>query len=94
MSSTGEKEQAVMEYKMEMDTEQLCTGLPVEFVSYFEGVRSLEHGMIPNYPDLRQMIRRMAMMHGVEFDCVFEWTVRMYQQRQSKQTSYGKTSAP
>lgn len=80
--SNEHKEQAVMKQKMDMNTEQLCDGLPVEFVSYFRCVESLEHGVTPNYTGIRYMILRMAKTHKVEFDCVFDWTVRLYRQQQ------------
>lgn len=80
--SDERKEQVVMKQKIDINNEQLCKGLPVEFVSYFRRVQSLEHGVTPDYTEIRQMILRMAKTHKVEFDCVFDWTVRLYRQHQ------------
>lgn len=79
--SNEEKERAVMEKKSKMSSEHLCSGLPVEFVSYFRYVKSLQHGWTPNYEVLRQLIRRIADTHGVEYDGIFDWTVRLYLQQ-------------
>ncbi|KAK3700526.1 hypothetical protein LTR37_015927 [Vermiconidia calcicola] len=91
--SNEEKQQAVMEQKMKIRPEDLCKGLPVEFVSYFRRVESLQHGLTPNYTELRQMIQRMAETHSVEFDCVFDWTVRLCEHQRYISTYCGKTSA-
>jgi len=76
-----EKEQTVMEEKINISPERLCKGLPREFVAYFRRVKSLHHGLRPNYSELKQLISDMAERHGVEHDDIFDWTVRLYQQQ-------------
>ena len=80
-ASTGiEKDQLVMEKKMALSAEALCHGLPTEFAEYMRYVKSLKQGGGPDYAKLRKMFRGVARRHGMEYDNIFDWTLRMYLQ--------------
>lgn len=79
--SNEEKERAIMEKESQASSKHLCVGLPAEFVSYFRHVESLQHGLTPNYEELRKLVQRMADTHGIKYDGIFDWTVRLYRQQ-------------
>ena len=83
--NSTEKDRLVMERKMALSVEALCEGLPQEFAQYMRYVKSLKHGGRPDYAMLRNLFRRVAQGHGIEYDNVFDWTLRMYLQEEQKQ---------
>ncbi|KAK4905116.1 hypothetical protein LTR49_025544 [Elasticomyces elasticus] len=69
-----EKARAVMEQKMATSVEQLCEELPQEFAQYMQEVKNIPAGVRPDYDELRQRFRRLAVREGVTYDHVFDWT--------------------
>jgi casein kinase 1 len=64
---------SILEKKMITSYQTLCQGLPVEFVKYFELVRSLEFEQEPAYEEYRQMFQAVAAREGIQFDFLFDW---------------------
>ena len=84
-ANSVEKDLLVMEKKMALSASALCAGLPQEFAEYTRYVKALMQGERPDYAMLRKLFRGVAQRHGMEYDNVFDWTLRMYlQEEQSK----------
>ena len=85
--NSTEKDRLVMERKIALSVEALCEGLPQEFAQYMKYVKSLKHGARPDYALLRNLFHGVAQKYGIEYDNVFDWTLRMYlQEEQNKRT--------
>ena len=74
-TSHERKAELILEKKKAMNPEELCVGLPDEFVKYFRHVRSLQFGDKPDYQYLRKLFRTLFVAKGFEYDNVFDWTV-------------------
>lgn len=61
--------------KRDTSVQDLCAGLPKQFVSYFEHVASIPHRGKPDYAYLRRLFRAAFAHQGFEYDHVFDWTV-------------------
>jgi len=68
-----QKEELILQKKESM--QELCEGLPEEFQMYFEHIRSLEFGEIPDYAHLRKLFLSLFYRSGYEYDYVFDWTI-------------------
>ena len=77
----GEKDRLVMEKKMALSSDQLCSGLPRELVEYMDCVRSLGSRQRPPYRRLRAFFQELARREKIEYDNVYDWTERMYLQQ-------------
>jgi casein kinase 1 len=73
-----EKSHMIMEHKMAVSPEQLCEGLPKEFSQFVRDVKALQGEEGPPYQKLRDSFRQLAKAEGVEYDNVFDWTVRLF----------------
>lgn len=54
----------------------LTLGLPPEFDVLYRYARSLEFDDLPDYEGLRRLFRGLAERIGIEYDGVYDWTVR------------------
>ena len=81
-ANSVEKDLLVMKKKIALSTSALCAGLPQEFAEYMRYVKSLKQGEKPDYAMLRKMFRGLAQRHGIEYDNVFDWTLRVYLQEE------------
>lgn len=68
----------IREMKETISTEDLCHGLPKEFVAYFDHVRSLQFGEKPRYSYLRRLFSNLFRREGFEWDQVFDCTILKY----------------
>ena len=81
-----------MERKEAVGEDQLCLGLPGEFVKYMRHWKSLSPGQMPNYTWLRALFRGLAREEGIEYDNVFDWTVLLYLQQARKRVQAETTA--
>jgi len=77
-ASKKQKEELILEKKKTISTQDLCNGLPDEFASYFDHVRSLRFDDQPKYSYLRKIFRDLFIREGFDFDYVFDWTILKY----------------
>lgn len=82
--SRSEKEQLVLDKKMALDAEELCSELPQEFVEYMRYVKSLKRGQKPDYQWLRKLFQGVAQREEIEYDDVFDWTILVYFQQEEE----------
>jgi len=79
-----DKTRQIKEMKTNMSAGELCRGLPTEFQTYIEYSRSLGADAEPDYRYLRRLFRDLSKRHGIDYDNVFDWTVRKYIQNHSE----------
>ncbi|PPR02932.1 hypothetical protein CVT24_012203, partial [Panaeolus cyanescens] len=56
--------------------ELLTLGLPQEFDVLYRYARGLEFDDLPDYEGLRRLFRGLAERVGIEYDGVFDWSVK------------------
>jgi casein kinase I family protein HRR25 len=60
-----------------IETEPLLTvGLPAEFDVLYKYTRGLEFDDLPDYAGIRALFRSLAKKRGIEYDGMFDWTLR------------------
>ncbi|KAA6401746.1 MAG: putative Casein kinase I, partial [Streblomastix strix] len=64
--------------------EELCKGLPHEFVTYFNYVRNLQFEEEPDYNYLRSLFRDVMRREGYQYDQQFDWTIGSDSEWESK----------
>ncbi|KAK3943171.1 kinase-like domain-containing protein [Diplogelasinospora grovesii] len=75
-----ERHQLIKEKKMSTSVEELCEGLPNEFATYINYVRSLGFDEKPDYVYLRRLFRRLFRSKGFKYDNVFDWTEKRFKE--------------
>lgn len=71
-----QKYAAIQQIKDQLPLEQLCFGLPKEFMLYLQHVKSLEFIEKPNYNYLRNLFRDLFKEHKFIYDLAFDWIAR------------------
>jgi casein kinase I family protein HRR25 len=69
----------VLEMKQGTSSSELCAGLPQEFADYMNYVHDLRDEDQPDYQHLRKMFTKLFRRQGLEYDNVFDWTIREFQ---------------
>ena len=64
----------ISEKKQKTPLEDLCEGLPVEFVEYLTYVKKLGFSDAPDYKYLRKLFRKLFVERGFDFDYSYDWT--------------------
>lgn len=82
-TTNEQKLELILEMKEKISTSDLCNGLPKEFATYFDHVRSLKFGDKPRYTYLRRIFNNLFSRQGFEWDQVFDWTILKYSMAQS-----------
>jgi serine/threonine protein kinase len=75
-----QKYDKISEKKMSTPIELLCKGFPVEFCTYLNYVRHLRFDDKPDYAYLRKLFRDLFFREGCQYDLIFDWTIKKYQQ--------------
>src|SRR5437588_383474 len=75
----SERELAILRKKQSTLPEELCKGLPDEFVKYFNHIKmSRDNGRGVDYKYLLRLFRSLFQRYGFEHDNVYDWTVLKY----------------
>lgn len=77
------KLELIQEMKEKISTSDLCDGLPKEFATYFDHVRSLQFGDKPRYTYLRRIFNNLFSRKGFKWDYVYDWTILKHSMAQS-----------
>lgn len=80
IASEEEKSEVILQKKKTISTQDLCEGLPGEFVAYFDYIRSLPFNDKPDYSFLRKSFHDLFTREGFEYDNVYDWVIVMYLQ--------------
>jgi serine/threonine protein kinase len=68
-----EKYKNILDLKVGTRLEELCSGLPDEFVQYFHAVRRLKYVDEPEYSRYRAMFRSLFLNLGFVYDYAYDW---------------------
>jgi len=72
-----EKMKKIMEYKMSTLIENLCKGLPIEFVEIFNLIKKLKFEEAPNYKRIKQLIYKMINNNQKLQKNEFDWVNKL-----------------
>lgn len=64
----------IAQTKCQTPIEDLCEGLPQEFLVYMNYVRNLRHLEMPDHAKVREFFRGLAATMDIEYDGKFDWT--------------------
>ncbi|KNC48965.1 CK1/CK1 protein kinase [Thecamonas trahens ATCC 50062] len=70
-----QKYDKIRDKKLEVLVDDLCAGLPEEFVKYITYTRSLRFDERPDYDYCRIIFRDLFIREGYAYDYVYDWTV-------------------
>jgi serine/threonine protein kinase len=65
----------IFEKKYSTSLQDLCQGLPHEFISYFQLVRNLKFEEPPDYDSLRRLFRAVQVRESFKRDGLYDWTL-------------------
>ena len=83
-ATDDEKDARIKEMKEDFSGKALCDGfLPGEFATYINYTRGLAFDAKPDYSYLRRLFRRLFQAKGFEYDHVFDWTKKLFDEMQS-----------
>lgn len=77
--------------KENMSLEDLCSGVPREFLDYFKHVRGLGFKDRPDYTALRRAFQKRMKKEGLEDDGRYDWSKHPAPRPRSAQYKRGKT---
>jgi len=69
-----EKYKKILDKKIELSSEELCDGLPEEFLKFIKYVKNLEYLQQPDYEMLRGYFNLMLRRGYYKFDYIYDWT--------------------
>jgi len=72
-ASENELEEKIKRCKISTPLSKICMGCPNEFLEYVKYSRQLEFHQIPNYKEMRQMFRNLALRLGIKYDFLYDW---------------------
>jgi casein kinase 1 delta/casein kinase I family protein HRR25 len=84
-ATDDEKDARIKEMKEGLSGEALCDGfLPGEFAAYIDYTRRLTFDDKPDYSYLRRLFRRRFRSEGFEYNHVFDWTEKLFDEMRAK----------
>lgn len=69
------KYEKISEKKLSTTVEELCAGLPGEFVTFISYCKGLHFEAKPDYAYLRKLLRSLFVREGYKYDGVYDWTL-------------------
>jgi serine/threonine protein kinase len=85
----AEKHQRIGEMKMKMTSTELCKGLPMQFLQYFEYVKGMSYTQEPNYGYLKKLFRTLLLnnMQMNNNNLKYDWEVKSNLEKKDESTS-------
>lgn len=77
-----EKYDNIKDKKVETSLEELCQGLPEEFLLYMTECRKLKFEDRPDYSYLRKLFKDLFYRLGFEYDYIFDWMIQKKKNQQ------------
>lgn len=68
-----QKYEMIKQKKTEIGVEDLCEGLPEEFIQFLQKVRAIQFDERPDYDNLRAIFKELFYKNGLEFDYNYDW---------------------
>ena len=87
-----QKYDQISKKKRTTPVEELCHGLPTEFITYLNYTRNMEFDEKPDYSYLRKIFRDLFGRERFQYDYVFDWTAYKYQRAQAAQATRALTN--
>mmetsp|Transcript_59946 Transcript_59946/g.104880 ORF Transcript_59946/g.104880 Transcript_59946/m.104880 type:complete len:418 (-) Transcript_59946:190-1443(-) len=84
------KHELIFKKKKSTSDEELCDGLPHEFVEYFQYCRSLKYADRPDYEYLCNTFRRLFERKGFKSDAEYDWARDAAGKRSRRSASRGR----
>jgi serine/threonine protein kinase len=72
--SRRRRRKVIGDSKKSVSLEQLCEGIPIEFLEYMQLVRTLQYDSSPDYKHLRKLFKRCFRREGFKKDFVYDWS--------------------
>ena len=69
-----EKYIKILEKKIEINSNELCDGIPTEFVEFLEYIKNLEYNDKPEYEMLRHLFDNIMKKNKFNYDYIYDWT--------------------
>ena len=63
----------ILDIKLNTSVEELCRGLPPEFITYVNYCRNLKFEDKPDYTYLKKIFKERFVKEGFQFDYVYDW---------------------
>ena len=76
-----EKYEIIKERKVSMSLQELCEGLPNQFIEYMERVRALKFEERPDYDSLRIIFKDLFYANDFEYDYNYDWMIKQRRDR-------------
>ncbi|OHT11789.1 Casein kinase I isoform delta-like protein [Tritrichomonas foetus] len=89
--SRNDKYNKILELKSSYTVDELCKGLPSEFVQFLFMVKRLGFTERPNYSRYRRLFRSLFIKSGFVYDSVYDWTKKLHK-KTFHQTNLSSTS--
>ncbi|XP_043828274.1 casein kinase I-like [Dromiciops gliroides] len=89
-----QKYEKIIEKKMSIPVESLCSGFPSEFTTYLSYCRALRFEEPPDYFYLRQLFRTLFKSMNYQYDYLYDWTLLKQKETQETASSSGQNQPP
>lgn len=66
----------IKQKKTDIPLEELCTGIPHQFVEFMEVCREINFEERPDYDRLRELFKTLFYSLGFEFDYNYDWIIK------------------
>ena len=74
--SKEERNQKILDKKIEISSAKLCDGLPFEFEEFIEHIKKLEYTQKPDYDFLRNLLMNVMKNNKLIYNYIFDWTTK------------------
>ncbi len=64
----------IYEIKKDMKEEEICSGIPMEFVRFLKYTKNLAFEANPDYNYLRALLKNVLLENSLNFDYIYDWT--------------------
>ena len=76
MVEKKEKYEMIKSKKTEISLEELCQGIPHQFVEFMEMCRQVNFEERPDYDRMRTLFKELFYSLGFEYDYNFDWILK------------------
>ena len=74
--SKEERNQKILQKKMEISSSKLCEGFPIEFEKFLDYTKNMEYTQTPDYDMLRNLLLNVMKNNNLIYNYIFDWTTK------------------
>ena len=74
--SKEERNQKILQMKINISSSQLCEGFPIEFETFLNYVKNMEYTQTPYYDMLRNLLLNVLKSNNLIYNYIFDWTTK------------------